>query len=370
MFFEKNNGYSYSPNILISPLDWGLGHATRCIPIIYSLVNNGATVFLAADGPVASLLEKEFPQVKILPLRGYRVRYSKHDQLFIAKLVLQMPRFLYTVYSENKWLKQALKIHNFDAVISDNRPGLFARSVPCVYITHQLSVKTKNRFTQWIAQKIHYFFINKFSQCWVPDNKGNDNLGGALSHTAVMPVIPVRYVGILSRFIKKETEKKYDLLFLISGPEPQREVFEKLLLDQAREYNGKILVVRGLPKDNCSSKPENTNIEMVNHLNGEALSLAIQQSRLVICRSGYTSVMDLMALQQRAVLVPTPGQTEQEYLADYLYEKGLFFSTTQREFSLIDAVKNAATFAYRFNLPVNNDYESAVKMLLEKIPGN
>jgi len=369
MFFEKNNGYSYSPNILISPLDWGLGHATRCIPIIYSLINNGATVFVAAEGAVALLLEKEFSQIKILPLPGYRVRYSRRESFFSLALFLQIPKLLFTVYNENRWLKKAIRSYKLDAVISDNRPGLWNKSIPCIYITHQLAIKTRSRFTDWLTQKIHYFFINKFNQCWVPDNENDSNLAGKLSHPSLMPLAPVKYIGPLSRFSKKETEIKYDLLISISGPEPQRTIFEKLLFTQIQGFIGKILFVRGLPVDNSITLQSDNAVEIVNHLCSDALSTAIQQSKLVICRSGYTSVMDLMALQKKAILVPTPGQTEQEYLADYLAEKKYFYSSSQARFSLETALKNAAVFPYNLKLEISKNYEAFVTGLLEKLRG-
>lgn len=369
MFFEKNNGYSYVPHILISPLDWGLGHATRCIPIIYSLIANGATVFVAAEGAVASLIKKEFPQIKILPLSGYCVHYSKKGSFFSFKLLLQIPRLLFVIYKEHKWLKKAIKLYKLDAVISDNRPGLYSKAIHSIYITHQLSIKTGNRFTEWVAQKIHYFFINRFSECWVPDNDTGNDLAGKLSHPSIMPLKPVKYIGPLSRFNKKETEKKYDLLISISGPEPQRTIFEKLLLSQLQVFNGKVLLVRGLPEETITSNMEVDGIEMVNHLSSEELSAALQQSKMVICRSGYTSVMDLMALQQKAILVPTPGQTEQEYLADYMAEKEYFYSASQTMFSLEIALKEAAAFQYNLKLEISKSYEVFVTGLLEKLHG-
>lgn len=346
MFFEKNNGANDGPRVLVAPLDWGLGHATRCIPIIYSLLNNGATVFLAADGPIKNLLEKELPQVVILPLPGYKMQYSRRAGWLPFKLLLQFPKLLFAVYNENRWLKKACKTYRFDGIISDNRPGLYHKSVPCVYITHQLTIKTGNRFTEWLAQKIHYFFINKYSQCWVPDNENENILAGDLSHPKLRPATPVNYIGPLSRFEKKETDKKYSLLVLLSGPEPQRTIFEEMLIKQLAQFNKKVLLVRGLPGKNDSLPAKANTLEIHNHLDAAALNNAILQSELVLCRSGYTTIMDLVALQQKAVLVPTPGQTEQEYLGDYLSGKQIFYCLPQHEFLLEKALDNANHFQF------------------------
>jgi UDP-N-acetylglucosamine transferase subunit ALG13 len=344
MFFEKNNGTNEGPRVLVAPLDWGLGHATRCIPIIYSLLNNGATVFLAADGPTKNLLEKELPQVVILPLPGYKMLYSHRAGWLPFKLLLQFPKLLLAVYNEHMWLKNACKTHRFDGIISDNRLGLYHNTVPCVYITHQLTIKTGNRFTEWLAQKIHYRFINKYRQCWVPDNENENSLAGDLSHPKLRPAIPVNYIGTLSRFEKKTVAKKYDLLVLLSGPEPQRTIFEELLIKQLKPFTKKVLLVRGLPGSDDTLPLKAGTLEIYNHLDAAALNNAILQSELILCRSGYTTIMDLVTLQQKAILVPTPGQTEQGYLGAYLNDKNMFRSVSQAEFSLESAMEYSNHF--------------------------
>ncbi len=366
MFFKKNNEFGYNPKILIAPLDWGLGHATRCIPIIHHLLNNGATVVVAADGAVKALLLQEFPQIEVLQLRGYNIRYNKRGWLGFA-LLLQLPKLINAILNENKWLKNILKTHSFDAVISDNRLGFYNNSIKCIYITHQLTIKTGNRFTEWLAQKIHYRFINKYNECWIPDAENENNLSGDLAHPIKMPAIPVNYLEILSRFEKTATEKKYDLLILLSGPEPQRTVFENILLQQLDSFAGKILFIRGLPENNGLLHTSNKNVEVHNHLNAAGLNTALLQSKMVISRSGYTTIMDLLTLQQKAILVPTPGQTEQEYLGNYLLEKNIFYSTTQSSFILSHALTAATAFPFVFINTNNTAYKNVIDSFLEKI---
>lgn len=366
MFFKKNNGFGYDAKILIAPLDWGLGHATRCIPIIYNLLNNGATVVVAASGPVKVLLQQEFPQLEFLNLPGYNMQYSATGYQGFT-LLRQVPKLIKAVYGEHKWLKNILQSRHFDAVISDNRLGYYNKHVKCIYITHQLAIKTGNRFTSWVAQKIHYSFINKYSECWVPDTEGEDNLAGDLSHPEKKPRIPVTFIGALSRFEKTTIEKKYALLIVLSGPEPQRTIFETIVLKQLDTFKENVLVVRGLPESTDTLLHSNKNIEIHNHLNAAALNTAFLQSNIVLCRSGYTTIMDLITLQQKAILVPTPGQTEQEYLATYLQQKGIFYSTAQANFTLQNAMDVAAFFPYTHPHIASLQHEPVVVAFLKRL---
>jgi uncharacterized protein (TIGR00661 family) len=335
------NNIGEKKRILVAPLNWGLGHATRCIPLIKALAANGCDVLIAASGPVKSLLQAEFPEFQFLPVPNYSISYSRKKIWLPVKLLWQAPGILRTVYRENRWLKVIISTYKLHGVISDNRFGLYHKAVPCVYITHQLTIKAPGRLAEWIAQKIHYHYINQYSQCWVPDAGGEQNLAGKLSHPVVKPAIPLHYLGPVSRFERLQIQQKlYDLLIIISGPEPQRSIFEKKLLKALAAYRGRALLVCGLPGSDEPAQQQ-PNLQVVNHLPANELSLAIQQSELVISRSGYTTVMDLVKLRQKAILVPTPGQSEQEYLAAYLQQQGLFVCMQQEGFSLPEALKQA-----------------------------
>ncbi len=365
---ENNfNKHTHKPRILIAPLDWGLGHATRCIPIIYELLEQDCEVVVAAENAIQSLLQNEFPQLVFIPLSGYRIQYSYKKFWLPLKIILQIPQLLYAIHKEHQWLKKAAKLNRIDAIISDNRFGLYSSSMPSVYITHQLKIKTGNTFTEKIAQKIHYWFIKKFSVCWVPDFNGNINIAGDLSHPKKLPE-QIIYLGGFSRFKKNiDVEKKYDLTIIISGPEPQRTIFEDMLLDELKEYNGNVLFVRGLPAVKLLKQNFNSSIKIVNHLSSIELNLAIQQSNYVISRSGYTTIMDLIKLQQKAILIPTPGQTEQEYLAKHLAEQKIFFYAEQKKFSLSESLKKAEKFP--FNIPEFNMeiYKNVIRQFVETL---
>ncbi|HSQ44161.1 MAG TPA: glycosyltransferase [Ginsengibacter sp.] len=332
------NSLHHTPKILVTPLDWGLGHATRCIPIINELIYHHCEVIIAASGEGFFLLKKEFPALVILRINTYKISYSRRRSLLLLKLVAQVPAMAISIWKEKLWLDKIIKKYKIDAVISDNRPGMNSKKITSVYITHQLLIKTGNIFFEKIAQKIHYHLIKQFTYCWVPDYKEN-GLAGELSHQENSPS-NVLYIGPLSRFeLLTDMPNKYDVLVSISGPEPQRTIFEKKIFSQLKNYNKKVLFVRGLPTEHESLKTENELIQILNHLPADELNKAFQESKIVISRSGYTTIMDLIKLGKNAVLVPTPGQTEQEYLSNYLMKKNIFYSVTQDRFSL-DKINN------------------------------
>lgn len=338
MIVDNINKTTAPIRILVAPLDWGLGHATRCIPIINALKEHNIEVIIATEGPVELLLQNEYPGIVILPLKGYKIKYSRHKVFFFMKMLAQIPAVIASIYAEKRWLKKAVDRYKIDAVISDNRFGLCLNNTPCVYVTHQLFIQTGNRLLNIIAQRIHYSFINKFDECWVPDSNGVQNLAGELSHPPVFPKTPVKYLGTLSRFNIIKTELKYDLLILLSGPEPQRSIFEDMLMYQLKNYKGTAVLVRGLPVAGISLYSENDHLIIHDHLPANKLNELIQQSENIIARCGYSTVMDLVTLKHKAILVPTPGQTEQEYLAAYLMEKKLFYTCSQEGFLVQQAL--------------------------------
>lgn len=346
---EKINIPDRPLRILIAPLDWGLGHTTRCIPIIKLLLQSGASVVLAAEGGGKELLQQEFPQLQILPLTGYRVLYGRSKKTFAFRLFFQLPKIISAIRGESKWLQKTARTEKIDAVISDNRLGLSTAAVPCIYITHQLHIKTGISFLNKFVQKIHYRFINNFNACWVPDVAGDFNLAGVLSHPVTLPKVPVRYCGILSRFSSSCANPiTTDLLVLLSGPEPQRSLFEALLMPQLSKFKGSVALVRGLP-DNNSIIVLPGGKQVFNHLPAAELERYVHGAGMIIARSGYSTVMDITVAGSKAILVPTPGQTEQEYLAGYLKQQGRFYTEEQQDFSLQESIEKAMVFYKRIS---------------------
>lgn len=329
---------------MVCPLDWGLGHAARCVPIINALTDLGHEVIIAADKAPLGFLKNTFPNLQSISLPGYIIRYTSNRYLSF-KMFLQLPGFLKSIKKEHQLLQTIIDEHQIDLVISDNRYGLWTKKIPTVFITHQLFIQAP--FGKRWLNKINHLFIQKFNECWVPDNEKPANLSGKLAHTKKLHAFPTHFIGSLSRFSGKSisTTQKYDAIVIVSGPEPQRTVFENLVAKQAEKTALKIVLVRGLPLENkVPTYLKSANIEVYNHLTTTLFLEKIAQSDLVISRAGYSTIMDLAVLGEKAVLVPTPGQTEQEYLAKYHFEKQHFFTQKQQEFDLKEAIKKATNF--------------------------
>jgi len=333
--------------LLVAPLDWGLGHATRCVPVIRDLLNNDCKIWLAGEGAQEKLLREEFPSLPFLPLKGYRVKYSKIG--LRGKMLLQIPSILRSIKEENKWLNEQVSKYGFEAVISDNRYGLYHEKLFSVFITHQLCIKSAwGKWSEGFLQKWNYKFIDRFNECWIPDEEGINNLAGELSHPDQLPGIPVKYIGQLSRFQRKNVDEIKDhLLVILSGPEPQRTILENRIIDQVVNYPGTATIVRGLPTEKNIIPSTNT-IHFYNHLASEELNKEALNAELIISRSGYSTVMDIASLQKKSLLIPTPGQTEQEYLATNLMKKQFAFCVKQNDLSLLKNIEEAKQFAYHF----------------------
>ena len=332
--------------LLVIPLDWGLGHATRCVPVIRDLLKSNCEVWLAGEGTQEKLLREEFSSLPFLPLKGYRIKYGKSG--FTGKILLQVPSILRSIKEENKWLKEQVIKHGFEAVISDNRYGLYHENIFSVFITHQLCIKSSlGKWSEKILQQWNYKFINRFNECWVPDEEGGNNLAGELSHSLKLPSILLKYIGPLSRFEKKNSDEMGNhLLIILSGPEPQRTILENKVVDQIVNYPGTATIVRGLPGERNIIPSTNT-IHFYNHLSSEELNAEAIKAEFIISRSGYSTIMDIAALQKKSILIPTPGQTEQEYLGNYLVKKQFAFCVAQNDFSLRKNIEEARNFEYR-----------------------
>lgn len=319
-------------NILVAPLNWGLGHATRCIPIIRELEKNGFTPIIASDGVALQILEKEFPHLKSLKLPSYEIEYAKNAADFKWKIIKNSPKMIDAIFAEKKTVKKWISEHNLHGIISDNRLGVYSKKVPCAFITHQLNVLSGK--TTWISSKLHQHFIKKFDECWIPDMERQPNLTGKLGHLK-KDKMNLHYIGPLSRLEKKELPIKYDLMVILSGPEPQRTYLEQKLKREILHFEGKVIFICGViePKQKIE---EIANMTFYNFMTSEQIENAYNESGIVLCRSGYTTVMDLAKLQKKAFFIPTPGQFEQEYLAKRFKRNGFAPYAKQDDFKIAD----------------------------------
>ncbi len=332
-------------NILVCPLSWGLGHATRCIPIINILKENGHTLFIAASGNAFQLLKNTFPNDNIIYFEDYNINFPKGSRM-IKKLLWQLPKIFFRICFEHHKLNKIIRKFDIQTVISDNRFGLWNKKINSVYITHQIQIKSPRNsiWQEKLLFKIHSFFIKKYATCLIPDFEIGFRLAGELSDNKSISGHS-QYIGLLSRFEKQNIsfDEEFDICAIISGPEPQRSIFQKILIEQIQQSNLKAVL---FPGSNSETFLDNSykNIHIYSNASIGDIQTCICKSRFVIARSGYSTIMDLATLGKKAILIPTPGQTEQVYLARYLSEKGYFYTQKQQDFNL----KNAFTIVNEY----------------------
>ena len=311
--------------LLVAPLNWGLGHASRCVPLIKNYLAQGDEVVIAGDGVSLALLRKHFPELPYVNLPALDIRYSSSGSQVWA-MIRAFPAILMSALRDHAFLEQLLKQQHFDLVISDNRFGFHTKQTRCVYITHQVFPRLPQSlaFLQPLAARIHRRVIRRYHECWIPDYEQiKGSLAGGLSHGERLPE-NARYIGPLSRFTRQSADgssSSYQTVAVVSGPEPQRTLFEQQVMARLTGADSAktALVVRGLPQM-PSTKLKKGNITLVSHLDDDRLAAAIRSCKTVICRSGYSTVMDLAALGalDKAEFYPTSGQPEQEYLFEWL----------------------------------------------------
>lgn len=354
--------------ILYCPLDWGLGHASRGVFLIRKFLEKGFRVIIAADGEPLSLLRKELPQLNWIRFPSYRVRYSRRIP-FMLKLLFSLPGLLVGIAREHRVLKNLLKEYEIDIVVSDNRYGLWNKQKLTILITHQLSI----RLTGWLSwfeiplYRLNRKQVQRFSHVWIPDESGDKSLSGELSQKYTLPV-NAKFVGIFSRFMYSNTrdseapDERYDMLAILSGPEPQRTVLEEKICDQLENSRWNCLIVRGLPSQTGEISRKG-NLTMVPHLPSNTLEFLLKSTKIIIARSGYSTIMDLIALKKTALLIPTPGQTEQEYLGKRMEQRMNFPCLNQNNLNLKKSISEFIDQEISFNTD-DQLLETAMKELL------
>lgn len=305
--------------ILVAPLNWGLGHATRCVPIINELQKQEFEVVLASDGLALKYLTKEFPDLPAYALAPLQVTYAKTKFWQTANMFVQIPKLYRFIAQDKAAIERLVKTIPIAGLISDCRPGVFLKNIPSVYVNHQL--KVKSGISTALSTNLHQNLMKNFDEIWVPDVQHDLNLSGELGHlkdTAHLP--PIHYLGGLSRFSIQKQEKKYDYCAILSGPEPQRSIFQQKIEQLFSKVKGTKICITGKVEDDGFKN----GITYRGLQTSADLNEVINASMMVISRSGYTSLMDFVKLKKSALLVPTPGQFEQEYLAAHMQEMNWF----------------------------------------------
>jgi uncharacterized protein (TIGR00661 family) len=352
--------------ILACPLDWGLGHATRMVPVIELLEQKGARVIIAADNRPLEFLKQRFPGKEFVTFPGFVPEYPEKGSMAFA-MARSLPKMLQEAKKSNTLLRQLIEEENIDVVISDNRYELYSTKVPCIFITHQLNIQTSGwqKLAEPAIKKTINAYIKKYDELWIPDLEGDKNLSGELSHIHKMPIENTHFIGTLSRFSNlkiKPTTGQIDLLILISGPEPQRSLLEEMLTKQALQTNLKTVILQGKPE--ATAVVEKENVKIIPHLPDAEMGGLIHSAKIIISRPGYSSLMDLSVFGTKAIFIPTPGQTEQEYLAGRLQKQGIAFTQKQNEFDLKTALHEAKKFSGLTQMKNNAILEKRIDLLL------
>lgn len=351
------------PEILLAVLDWGLGHATRCVPIVRELQRQGATVVVGGSGFSLELLMQEFPGLDYLELPSYQISYP-HKGNMGWHFLKALPRIQKIIAKEHEVVNHFLESKKLTAIISDNRYGCYSSQLPSVFVGHQLNVRMPKGWS-WaspLANRWHQARLSKFNVGWIPDDEGV-NLAGNLTSQK-----PSNFseIGVLSRFSVKRSAtaelEEFEIVAIVSGPEPARQQFETLLRSELKESGRKCLLVKGLSGSMSISTAGNWN--EVNHLPTTTMAEVIQKCNMLICRSGYSTIMDLAALAKPAVFVPTPGQPEQEYLARHMETKGRGLFVPQHQLNLENVVEWKRRLLPLESIAPNNKLAEAVKQIL------
>ncbi len=318
--------------VLFTPLNWGLGHATRLVPVINGFLNKNCKVIIAANGEPLEFLKRQFKNVTFVTLPGAKITYGKKP-FFVLKLLLQMPGFLFCTITEKYRVNKLVNEHKVTIIVSDNRYGCYNKRVKSIIITHQLFIKLKGAlkiFSQFLPFVTKHL-ISKFNECWVPDFENfEQSLSGSLSHGKNLPK-NVKYIGPLSRFAVASVpnitlfKNNYKVLALISGPEPEQTIFKQKLAKQLQNIGDNALIITA--KNGGKAQYAQGCVTFLNNINDDLLYSYLLTTPKIICRCGYTSVMDFYTLKITAVWSATAGQTEQEYLLQHIlaYHKNLFY---------------------------------------------
>ena len=343
--------------ILFAALNWGIGHATRDIPIIDRLLQKGCNVILASDGSALKVWQRHYPDLQTIELPSWNIKYQRWGS-FTLMMASRAPYIIKAINEENKLVKKLIEKHNIDGIISDNRFGVRSNTIPSIFITHQVSLRLNKylRFAEPALDYFNHYFIKKFDAVWIPDFEEEPNLSGQLSHRHTLNN-KTKYIGPISRFMDiwdgVYPEKEYDVAVVLSGVEPQRSMLEEKLIEQLKPMKDlKVMVVQGKSSEN-THRIIRPGFTIKSFMDSEELLQTFLTSKYIVCRSGYSTILDLAVLKQTALMIPTPGQTEQVYLGEWMDKEGLIVSQPQDEINIEKAMSKLET-TKGFNFDIND----------------
>jgi uncharacterized protein (TIGR00661 family) len=346
---------------------WGLGHATRSLPVIRKLIQENHKLTIISSGRSLDLLKTELGNDgEYLDVPDYPMLISENSRQFMAKSLIYWPLFIRKMESGLQTVTKLVKKNNYDLIVSDARYDVYSKKIPTYFISHQMRIMNPLRIKKIESgsEIFNLFFFKRFREVIVPDFK-EGSLSGDLSHNLKrIDESRINYVGVLSDFSKKRMKKDIDYLISISGPEPQRTFFEKSLLSQINQLKGKIVITLG--KTEINEKLNNDNITTYTFLSKKIREDLLNRTKLVVSRSGYSTILDLAVIGNKALMVPTPGQIEQEYLGQYHSRKGSYFAVKQNQINLKKDVEKAKKFTgIKRKCDVNKSVNNIIDIIYE-----
>ena len=353
--------------VLYGVCSWGLGHATRSLPIIRKLIDEDANLTIISHGNALKFLKDELrgKEVRFFDIKDYPIPVSETKGAFIAKSIMYWPRFMQRMNRGIKFVARLSEKEKFDVIVSDGRYDIYSRRIPSFLITHQVRILNpfKLRLFEYGSEIFNLFFLKRFVKFIVPDYEDSDNLSGKLSHDLkLIRKDQLSYVGVLSDFRRRNLKRDIDLLISLSGPEPQRGILERIIMNQLSKIDGKIVFTLGRPDRRISK--DMGNVKVYSIVDRDKREELMNRAKMVMARSGYSTIMDLAVIKTKALLIPTPGQTEQEYLAKYHMEKGNFYHVEQENLNLERDLEKAKGFT---GITRDCDTEKSVEKVLEEI---
>jgi len=338
--------------VLFAVGSWGLGHATRDLPLITRLLETGCEVAVVSTDRALSLLRRELgPHCEFFDWPDVPKPLARTARVFYTKMALSVPLVFRSILSEQRALQDLLRSRRFDRIISDNRFGVQSRRVDSYQIVHGLRAiaPRRNRQLELAVEYFSYSMLRRAKRIIVPDYEG-EGLSGELSHgLSFFEPDRLEYIGILASVRRRSVPVDVDYFVTISGPEPQRTILEELVLSQVDDLPGRVVVALGKPEEPFRLR-KCGRAQVFSYLDRRQQENMMNRSRLIVSRSGYTTLMELVELGAQALLIPTPGQTEQEYLSWLHNSRGTYLSVQQHRLQLGRDVERARRFR-GFNAP-------------------
>ncbi|MEK6968538.1 MAG: glycosyltransferase [Nanoarchaeota archaeon] len=342
--------------------NYGLGHATRMLPVIMKLIEQGEKVTIVAKGNSLLMLKNELGDASNYELMQYEVPLKFSDKGFSMFETLKAgPSFISLISSQKKWLENFSAKEKIDRVIADGEIGYHLKNKKSFFVNNQLRLLPGSLLGDG-TELLTDVFSKGFEKVIVPDDE-NGTLGGLLtSKTRFYDKKRLAYVGILSSIRKKNVVRNVDYFISISGPGISKEVFTRQVMEQLHLLKGKVVVALGRP--DLKEIASKGNAKIYPYLNRKQQESFLNKAKLVISRSGYTTMMELAEIDKKAFFIPTLNHPEQEYLAKFQKNSGRFHYSKQDSFNFKEDIDEAKQYPGFKNVPKT---KKSVEKFLEAI---